>query len=83
MKEKIKKIGKWLLNNWARLAEIAVVIWAVDGIMSHYVSVSRKKWSLYGDGGGINVEYYIVPVMAYFLSAILILYLLRKYEKKA
>jgi len=75
MNQKIKKLGKWLLRNWEKLAEIAVVIWAVNGIMSNYSSFMGY---LYGK----SVEYHIVPVVAYFLSAVLILYLLKKHERK-
>jgi len=75
MKEKIKKCFPifskpifYILNNWIKIAEIATVIWAVNGIMQEYSS-----W---------RAEYHITPVWAYFLSATLILYLLRKYERK-
>ena len=64
---KITKIPRWLFKNWIRITEIIVVIWAVNGILSEY---SIRK--------GI---YHITPVLAYFLSAFLILYLLRKYER--
>jgi len=72
MKEKIKKIFRWLLNNWTKVAEIGTVIWAVNGITKEYYS--------YGIFSGS--EYYIAPVWAYFLSAVLILYLLRKYKRE-
>ena len=72
MKEKIKKIFRWLLNNWTKIAEIGTVILAVNGIMKEYYS--------YGIFSGS--EYHIAPVWAYFLSAVLILYLLKKYERK-
>jgi len=75
MKEKIKKCFPTfskpifcILNNWTKIAEIATVIWAVNGIMQEY-----NSW---------RVGYHIAPVWAYFLSATLILYLLRKYERK-
>jgi len=54
------------------IAEIGTVIWAINGIMQEYRS--------YGILSG--AEYHITPVWAYFLSAVLILYLLRKYERK-
>ncbi len=53
------------------IAEVGTVIWAVGGIMSH--------------GGLLPVisgDYNVGRDLAYFLSAILILYLLRKYERK-
>ncbi|MCK4355125.1 hypothetical protein KAW43_02095 [Candidatus Parcubacteria bacterium] len=71
MKEKIKTIFRWLLNNWTKVAEIGTVIWAVNGILKEYSS-----------GYWLSIEYHITPVLAYFLSAVLILYLLRKYERK-
>jgi len=54
-----------------RVAEIGTVIWAVNGTLKEYSS-----------GWGVHMEYHITPVWAYFLSAVLILYLLRKYEPK-
>ena len=77
MKEKIKKIFRWLLNNWIKVAEIGTVIWAVDGILNEYSS-----WSWLTRGGGGGTEYHLSPVLTYFLSAVLILYLLRKYERE-
>lgn len=74
MKEKIKKFFKFLFNNWTKFAEIGTVIWAVNGIIEEYYSYS---WGI-----SSGREYYIAPVLAYFLSAVLILYLLRKYEPK-
>jgi len=68
MKEKIRKI-------LFRIVEIAAVTWAIIGMISNYRSVS-------GFGFGISTEYHIVPVLVYFLSAALILYLVRKYERK-
>ena len=75
MKEKIKAILKILLSNWTKFAEIGTVIWAINGIMSSYRSFDVHL-------GRVNVEYHIVPVLAYFFSTVLILYLLRKYGKK-
>ena len=72
MKEKIKKTFRFLLNNWTKLAEIVTVIWAVGGITEEYHSLRLFS----------EEEYHIAPVWAYFLSAVLILYLLRKYERK-
>jgi len=65
MKEKIKKI---LIT----IAEIGTIAWATYGIMSSYRLCGPIL-------GGCN--YYIEPVWAYFLSATLILYFLRKYGK--
>ena len=53
------------------IAEAGTVIWAVSGIMSH--------------GGLLPVisgDYNVGRDLAYFLSAALVLYLLRKYEGK-
>ena len=72
MKEKIKKFFRFILKNWIKVAEIGTVVWAVNGIMEEYYS--------YGIFSGS--EYHIAPVWAYFLSAVLILYLLRKYERR-
>lgn len=58
---KIPKIPNWLFKNWAKITEIIVVVWAVNGMLS---------------------KYRISSVLAYFVSAVLILYLLRKYERK-
>ncbi len=69
MKEKIKKTFRWLLNNWIKFAEIGTVILAISGIMEEYHSYRISS----------GTEYHITPVLAYFLSAVLILYLLRKY----
>lgn len=74
MKEKIKKLFKLIFDNWTRFAEIGVVIWAIQGIMDEY---KRCSWSLLSGG----CDYHISPVWAYFLSAVLILYLLRKIKK--
>jgi len=70
---KMKKIKQFIVSHWTTLVEIGVVIWAVNGIMSEYVS-----------GGYVFSprEYHTSPVWAYFLSAVLILYLTRRYKKK-
>ena len=75
MKEKIRNLLKFLLNSWTKFTEIGTVIWAVNGIMGKYESIN---WGLYAT----DTEYHITPIIAYFLSAVLILYLLRKYERK-
>jgi len=71
------KILKWLLNNWTRFAEIGTLIWAITGIMSEYRSSPSFSLCI-----GDCYDYHFSPVLAYFLSAVLILYLLRKYEKQ-
>jgi hypothetical protein len=71
MNEKIKIFFRFVLNNWVKFAEIGTVIWAVDGIFKEYTS-----------GYWLNIEYHITPVLAYFFSAVLIFYLLRRYERK-
>jgi len=77
MKEKIKKIFRFLLNNWTKFAEIGTVIWAVNGIISNYQSCSIT----FGIFLKPDCDYPLSPVLAYFFSAVLILYLLRKYGK--
>jgi hypothetical protein len=66
MKEKIKKIFDRLFKIAIKIAEIGTIIWAVNGMLSPF------RW----------YHYSISAVLGYFLSAILILYLLRKYEPK-
>jgi len=59
-----KKILKWLLDNWRTFAEIGVVIWAIQGMHRMMLSFSIIL---------------LTPLLLfYFLSALLILYLLRK-----
>jgi len=85
MEEKIKKILKWLFNNLIKLAEIGTVIWAIEGMYKNLFS--RTALTLLDEnplhilliGKGINVH--VVIILFYFLSAVLILYLLRKYGK--
>ena len=58
------------------VSEILTVVWSISGMMVNYCR--RGKYVL----SGIHSSgYTISPVLAYFLSAVLILYLLRKYEK--
>jgi len=71
IKGKIRIFFRFILNNWIKIAEIGTVIWAVNGILKEYSS----GWS------SRTIEYHITPIWAYFLSAVLILYLLRKYGK--
>ena len=69
MKEKIKKI-------LFIIAEIGTVIWAINGIMLQSRSCPLPLLP------AISCEYHLPQILAYFLSAVLILYLLRKYERK-
>jgi len=70
MKEKIKKII-------FLIAEIGTVIWAINGII-----LQSRSCSLLPKIGGSGCEYHSPQILAYFLSAVLIFYLLRKYEPK-
>lgn len=84
MKERIKKIFKFLLNNWVRFAEIAVVTWTING-MWNTVTIMRLPKELkifYAAVADKRVNIFWLPLVFYFLSAVLILYLLRKYEKR-
>ncbi len=67
MKEKIKKI-------LFTVAEIGTVIWAIQGM--HKIS---KLQYPYLNGLGINT--FLVGELFYFLSATLILYLLKRLKK--
>lgn len=71
MKEKIKK---WIKIIFFKFAEVGTVYWAVDNMLSHY---RFREWGLRNTA----YDYPISPVLAYFFSAVLILYLLRKYER--
>ncbi len=71
MKQKIKKII-------FLIAEIGTVVWAVYEI----ILKSRSCSFLPHIGSGFNCDYNTSQILAYFLSAVLILYLLRKYEMK-
>jgi len=54
------------------IAEILTIAWAVQGMIKNYrIPVLFEE-----------DKYYISPVLAYFLSAVLILYLLNKYKSK-
>ncbi|MFW6026653.1 MAG: hypothetical protein ACOCRX_09950 [Candidatus Woesearchaeota archaeon] len=86
MKEKIKKIVKYPFKNWGKIAEIIVVLWAIVGMFKtinmtneEMVSLSNSNFFYSLIKAGVNLPFVIVLV--YFLSAILILYLLKKYEK--
>jgi hypothetical protein len=58
------------------VAEIITVYWAVTNILDKYYS-SGLIVSIPPD-----IDYHIAPVWAYFLSAALILYLIRRLENK-
>lgn len=88
MKEKIKKIWKWLLNTWRTLAEIGVVVWAIHGmwgvisVRNFGVWLETKKIKDFYNvllGEGVNV---LLVALFFYFSAVLVLYLLRKYERK-
>jgi len=68
---------QFFLNNWIKIIELLSIIWAINGIMLE----SRSCSLVPKIGGGSNCVYYLPSVLAYFLSAVLILYLLRKYKK--
>jgi hypothetical protein len=79
MKEKLKKI-------LIIIAEITTVIWAIYGMWG-VVTVKRitdlsdviRNTYLGAVNNGVNLFW--IPLSFYFLSAVLILYLLRKYKK--
>lgn len=94
MKEKIKKIGKWILDNWRIFIEIAVIIWAIKGmyeIATFTISNNLIHKILFEDkerGEAIlelmtkaNINFLLVWMLFYFLSAILILYFLGRKDK--
>jgi len=74
MKGKIKKIFNWLFKIGIKVAEFGTVIWAINGMLSKY-RFCRGVLSP-------SCDYPISPILAYFLSAILILYLLRNLSKR-
>ena len=80
MKEKIKKIFKY----WRVFLEIGVVVWAINGMYRSLFNKSALALLIKNPlckiliGKGINI--YLVIILFYFLSAVLILYLLRKHE---
>lgn len=67
---------KKYLKIFITLTEIGVVIWSVKGMLSaHSHGSACKGFSLVG-----GCEYFLPLILAYFLSAVLILYLLKKWE---
>jgi len=80
MKDKIKKI-------LFIIAEIGTVIWAVYGMwsistFSGIIKQSDRIERIYLGASTNGTNLFWIPLLFYFLSAILILYLLRKYEGK-
>lgn len=74
MKEKIKK---YLFV----LAEIGTVIWAINGMWGVAKPVYKSAGIVFDFGGGLEYNPLIL-FLFYPLSAVLILYLLRKYDRK-
>lgn len=84
-----RKIIKWFFNHWKILAEIGIVIWAIKGMYSvitigdFFVWLANKTETnialikLYITLMEQGVNILLIPFLFYFLSAILILYLLR------
>ena len=78
----------WPLKNWVRIAEIIVVIWAVNGMHGAVImnslavqeAVQENALLFMSVQAGINLP--LAIALFYFLSVALILYLLRKYERK-
>ena len=90
MKEKIKKILFGLKIIIIRILEIGTVIWAINGML-HIVNLNFAKGLQLSEHSRLlyllslekGVNLFLIPLLFYFLSAILILYLLRKYEGKS
>jgi hypothetical protein len=81
MKEKI-------IKTFFKIAEVGTVIWSIWGMWQvityhfpvKYLSENGVKFSATLSEKGVNI---LLPeLLFYFLSAVLILYLLRKYERK-
>ena len=90
MTDKVKQIFNWLSLKWIRIAEIIVVAWAINGMwqngMWQVAKPVRESPGIRFDFGleyGVGFEYYpLILFLFYPVSAVLILYLLRKYERK-
>jgi|AntAceMinimDraft_10_1070366.scaffolds.fasta_scaffold217071_2 ABC-type uncharacterized transport system permease subunit len=70
------KIKQFIISYWTIPVEIGIVAWAINGMLREY------RESSYLVDLGADIEYHITPVLTYFLSAVLILYLLKKYQYK-
>ena len=81
MKENIKKIFNWLSQKWIRAAEIIVVIWAINGMWEVAKPVWESPGIRFDFGGGLEYSPLIL-FLFYPVSAALILYLLRRYDRK-
>jgi len=85
MKQKIKQIIRFVLNNWIKIAEIGTVIWAVNGMFAATL-MSEEQFELEIGSNilwqmqGCNLPF--ITILSYFFSAILILYLLRGWRDK-
>ncbi len=79
---------KIIFNNWVKIAEIIVVFWAIRGMYNMLtmdivqLTKNASKNALWNLSLQSNLNLPLVIVLFYFLSAVLILYLLRKYERK-
>jgi len=77
----MKKINKNF--TWIRIAETVVVIWAIHGMFKPLLMNIEE----FGEASSIlirlsqEVNGFLVYILTYFLSAALILYLLRRYKK--
>jgi len=80
MSKVIKTIWKLIKRHWVRLAEIGVVVWAINGMYGVRHSTTGRH--LLPSLSERSDPAHIGPLLFYFLSAVLILYLLRKYERK-
>jgi len=72
----MRKIKQFIISYWTIPIEIGTVTWAIDGMFREGIELS---WLV---TLGADIEYQITPVLIYFLSSVLILYLLRKYQHK-
>ncbi len=64
---------KLFLNNWVRIAKIVTVVWVINGMWQTF-RPTLSTVRLFGEG-----PMWLLALF-YFLSAVLILYLLREYE---
>ena len=68
-----------LKNKAIVIAELATIVFAVLGMLLSYRSSPCGEFGYLYD---CNWEYHLSPVLAFFLSAVLILYFLNKYKPK-